>query len=293
MERWGLVGLLLFASTAFACGGDRLTLSVDARSDLSPGMEFNSVVVEVFNATALDGPAQRTTLASAADDFVTGVRVAEFDGLASGSVVVHVELRSPDGPVVVERDVRISVEEDTGVVVVLTRECGGVTCPNASSAPAATECLGGVCVEPDCSSLNREACGGAAGGCTTDGDCTVCTAGQCVEGVCFCTTTPPPGTCGGLAMDCDGNPDNGCETVVDTIDHCGACDNACEVLRGTPACTDGACTVESCDTGWGDCNGDGNCTTNLTSSTTDCGRCGDECGLGERCCDGSCNVACI
>jgi hypothetical protein len=254
-------------------------------------MEFTSVVVELFNATTLDGPAQRTELASAADDFLTGERIAEFEGLAAGSVVVHVELRAPDGPVVVERDVRVSVVEDTGIVVVLTRQCGGVTCPDGSSSPTATECLGGICVEPECSSLNPDACGGT-GGCTTDADCTVCSAGSCVDGVCFCTSTPP-GTCGGLAMDCDDNPDNGCETTVDTPEQCGACDNVCDFFRGTAACEEGTCVLDSCDSGWGDCDGDGDCATNLQDSEENCGYCGNECGIGLMCCDGRCGAVCL
>ena len=50
--------------------------------------------------------------------------------------------------------------------------------------------------------------------------------------------------------DCDADLTNGCETDLNTTtEHCGECDNACEVNKGTVACEEGAC-VATCDDGW-------------------------------------------
>ncbi|HIA00366.1 MAG TPA: hypothetical protein EYN66_00355 [Myxococcales bacterium] len=50
--------------------------------------------------------------------------------------------------------------------------------------------------------------------------------------------------------DCDANPDNGCETFLQTeTGHCGSCDNACTAANGTASCKNGSC-VASCDEGW-------------------------------------------
>jgi len=44
--------------------------------------------------------------------------------------------------------------------------------------------------------------------------------------------------CGAGTADCDGRPDNGCETDITTRDHCGDCTTVC---RGSDRCTDGMC----------------------------------------------------
>lgn len=60
--------------------------------------------------------------------------------------------------------------------------------------------------------------------------------------------------------DCDNNPDNGCETSLNTtVSHCGACGNDCdELLAHTEqtSCTDGNCNIVDCERGWGDCDSD-------------------------------------
>ena len=50
--------------------------------------------------------------------------------------------------------------------------------------------------------------------------------------------------------DCDGDLINGCETDIQTSnDHCGGCNNTCEVIYGKVACEDSQCAV-MCDVGW-------------------------------------------
>lgn len=80
--------------------------------------------------------------------------------------------------------------------------------------------------------------------------------------------------------DCDGLPDNGCETDLSSQKHCGACDRPCD--NGT--CAEGAC---SCDPGFADCDGDPatSCETSVAADSENCGACGRSCGGAE--CAGS------
>ena len=84
--------------------------------------------------------------------------------------------------------------------------------------------------------------------------------------------------------DCDGNPANGCEVNLATsVEHCGVCANACPSDAANLAtCTNGACGVQACGTGLGNCdvslaNG---CEVNLQSSVSNCGTCGTACSGG-------------
>jgi hypothetical protein len=52
------------------------------------------------------------------------------------------------------------------------------------------------------------------------------------------------------------NPDDGCETNLYDVAHCGACGApACSLPHATPDCPSGSCTIKSCATGYFDCNG--------------------------------------
>lgn len=91
--------------------------------------------------------------------------------------------------------------------------------------------------------------------------------------------------------DCDGDEATGCETPLDSADHCGACGNACAIPNATSTCTSGMCALGMCNPGFGDCNGsatDG-CETPLDSATH-CGACGNACPSGSSCTGGSCGV---
>ena len=79
--------------------------------------------------------------------------------------------------------------------------------------------------------------------------------------------------------DCDDNPDNGCETSLNTVANCGSCGDVCANANGTTRCdTSGQC-APVCDLGFDDCNndlGDG-CETNVTRAMNHCGTCGTVC----------------
>jgi hypothetical protein len=96
---------------------------------------------------------------------------------------------------------------------------------------------------------------------------------------------------------CDSDASNGCETSLDTISDCGSCGTSCSVANGAPACTSGACAIESCTSPYRDCaNGyaDG-CETDVTISVIHCGVCGNACSSNNgtpSCTSGSCAIAC-
>lgn len=93
--------------------------------------------------------------------------------------------------------------------------------------------------------------------------------------------------------DCDGMTESGCETSLNSLGHCGGCNQACnyvnadeECLAGvcTLKCTDGTCDTpdEACAPNYDDCNDDlgmmvnDGCETPL-NTITDCGACDNLC----------------
>lgn len=93
--------------------------------------------------------------------------------------------------------------------------------------------------------------------------------------------------------DCDGNRANGCETALNTNEHCGSCSNNCSTLPHVNAvtCSSGKCGITTCQTNYVDCNGntaDG-CEINVQSSTTNCGNCGYDCLALQDVSDASCH----
>jgi hypothetical protein len=103
-------------------------------------------------------------------------------------------------------------------------------------------------------------------------------------------------TCNPGFADCDGNPANGCEVNLNADPtHCGSCTKSCSVANGTAACSNGACTIGTCATGFADCNGvygDG-CEINLLTDPTHCGTCTQSCSVANgtaACSNGTCAV---
>jgi hypothetical protein len=95
--------------------------------------------------------------------------------------------------------------------------------------------------------------------------------------------------------DCDKDLESGCETSLLTSPlHCGACDNPCTGKSATAwKCVAGSCAVETCATGFADCDGDGSngCEINVKldqlDGGTNCGACGHDC-VGGACQSGVC-----
>ena len=94
------------------------------------------------------------------------------------------------------------------------------------------------------------------------------------------------GTCAAGFGNCDRNPDNGCETDVNTSqNHCGMCGNACPTGQ---VCNAGRCEVP-CPRGLVNCNGE---CASLMYDPANCGRCGNRCAAGALCGGGACISTC-
>ena len=102
------------------------------------------------------------------------------------------------------------------------------------------------------------------------------------------------GACESHYWNCNGDPGDGCEIDLWSVDHCGACGQPCSLPHADPTCEAGSCAVSACHPGWGDCdNGAVNgCETDLRT-LADCGQCGTPCTVTNgqpTCVTGSCLV---
>ena len=164
------------------CAQNPPSLRVDVRSDYVPGVEIAEVVV--IRSTPEGDLSQRYT-ARASEDWVRGVRAATFEDIETGPQTLRGMLIAPGGEVLASRRVEARVGGTTVVTLVFTRSCAGVECPSASGL-AATECLGGTCVPPDCTPETPASCPTQ---CTGDDECerptATCARATCRAGTCF------------------------------------------------------------------------------------------------------------
>lgn len=94
--------LSLAGLISVACGSAPSSIVVDLRTDFVPGVEF--VAVETRAAPADDGElASRRSTALGGDDYLDGMRVAEWDAVASGTYDVTASLLDASGQVVAHR----------------------------------------------------------------------------------------------------------------------------------------------------------------------------------------------
>lgn len=129
-------------------------------------------------------------------------------------------------------------------------------------------------------------CGGCDRDCTlrpgVDASGVACASGACVL------------ACDAHRADCNGDPDDGCEAMLDTTTQCGACDVSCGGT--TPVCdttAQPALCVSGCAPSEARC---GDACVDLGSALGDCGFCGNACrspAHGRALCDeGACAIAC-
>ncbi len=181
-----------------------------------------------------------------------------------------------------------------------TNNCGacGITCtlPNATSS-----CSSGSCEVVTCNPGWANCDGESFNGCETNltsvnscGACgTVCSAANgspsCNSGVCGVASCNP-----GFG-DCDGLAANGCEAPLTTLSNCGACGSTCSRSNGSATCSTGTCNLTSCNSGFGNCDGNqsNGCEAPLNTNTN-CGACGSACSLANSsttCGSGTCLIS--
>ncbi len=138
-----------------------------------------------------------------------------------------------------------------------------------------------ISTRPDTGTVRVDAGAGCPDTCMLAHASSSCVADRCVIDAC------DPGF-----DDCDGEDANGCETALDSPDHCGACETSCVRPHAAGACMGGTCGLGACDPGFGDCDGDATngCETSLDSAAH-CGACDRACSGGAMCVGGSCGMS--
>jgi hypothetical protein len=165
-------------------------------------------------------------------------------------------------------------------------------------------CTSGVCSIAQCNNGYDDCDKNPANGCeininTNPNNCGTCNAPCsfpnanpiCIGGMCGI------GSCGAGWGDCDNTLSTGCETNTNTsTNNCGTCGHACTLPNANPACTNGACTIQSCKAGFADCDHapDSGCEIDTDNDPKNCGGCGKECFVlngTAGCSMGKCTVA--
>lgn len=187
-----------------------------------------------------------------------------------------------------------------------TASCG--TCGNRCMAPnAVSSCMNGTCTVAMCTAPFADCDTSASTGCEVDTSRTVAHCGGCgmacaprAHTTATCTSSRCEYTCDPGFADCDGDPSNGCEadTRSDTA-NCGACNRACSLPNSVSGCAMGACTITTCNAGFGDCdsNASNGCETDTRTAVSHCGACGHACSAVPNgfpgCLGSSCVASCV
>lgn len=168
--------------------------------------------------------------------------------------------------------------------------CGGcaIVCATPPSGEAA--CVEGKCTISTCAKGARDCNSNMADGCEIDtlrdanncGACgTVCPSGT--EGVGVCQAGKCVLACNAGYLDCDGDPNNGCEVNGSADDsNCGNCGNVCPPSPSlNSVCAAGTCITSSCKAPQLTCKAgpiDG-CEVNSSNDLNNCGTCGKKCAI--------------
>jgi hypothetical protein len=117
-----------------------------------------------------------------------------------------------------------------------------------SFCPGTQQCCTNSCIDVSTSLSN---CGGCGRACVGDNVSTPSCGGS---GLCTPTCNPGWGDCKHPIAPA---PDDGCETSLYDVNHCGACTNsACSLPNAVPDCPSGTCIIKSCaDKSHFDCDG--------------------------------------
>ena len=194
------IGMLLIVG---ACGSGDANLRVDLRTDYAPGVEVSRIEVDI---EGLDEPLSAEVARDST--LVDGIRVGDAD-LSAGSHTLSTSLLDRNGSTIATQITQVRLDGDSGVTVLVTRDCAGVACPGAGD-PAATACIGATCASPTCTLETPELCPVE---CMAAADCeevlAACAEHRCVAGSCF--AAPIVGACSETEA-C--NPTNGCIPIA-------------------------------------------------------------------------------
>src|SRR5262249_13015416 len=160
--------------------------------------------------------------------------------------------------------------------------CGTVCGPVANGTAG---CATGHCQVATCNTGFGNCDGNAANGCESNlqtdvnncGACgTVC--GPVANGTAGCATGHcQVATCNTGFRNCHGTAATGCESIpLPDVLTSGACGTVCgPVANGTAGCATGHCQVATCNTGFGNCDGNAanGCESNLQTDVNNCGAC--------------------
>lgn len=135
--------------------------------------------------------------------------------------------------------------------------------PGAGAAcPSALMCCDMLCIDTAQDISSCGACG------RTCGSQNVAAPG-CAAGLCEPTCLTGFGNCNKPVAP---NPDDGCETPLNTLANCGDCAKPCSLKNATAECSTGTCRVETCNANYFNCDG-------MHAN-------GCECAVGNGCCPG-------
>ncbi len=173
----------LFVLWGCADGDRTFEVSIDLKTDLLPGPEFDSA--HIYLGRSLLGVVTFDRGEFGVGDSVRdGVRLIDVDDISADRHSLSVELHDVNG-VVASREVSVLVDRDLALIVVITRDCREAMCPGDGS-PRDVSCLGGRCVPPECVTGFEESCPPAE--CRMDTDCPLaapCAVPRCDSAVCF------------------------------------------------------------------------------------------------------------
>lgn len=206
--------LLMLWIAVGSCAADhtRTEFVIELKTDFVPEVDFLSIRTTVISEKDLQPViTDEQSITDTAHDFVSGVRIGEYDQLVPGDFVVKVALLDNKGKVLTERPTRMTLTDRRAMTVVISRDCRNVQCPSPEGDQTLEACWGGVCVDARCTPETLEYCDTQAFECATNAECAsehACVQTQCVENVCFSQ---------GTSSECDSSqmcvPETGCTEV--------------------------------------------------------------------------------
>jgi hypothetical protein len=114
-----------------------------------------------------------------------------------------------------------------------------------SNCPGMQQCCSSFCTDTTSDISSCGACGRAC-------DSTHVTTPSCTGNVCAPACANGYGDCNHPVAP---NADDGCETNLHDVAHCGGCNTTCTLANATAKCPSGTCQIESCGAGHFDCDG--------------------------------------